>query len=76
MRVVWTTLEGYFWFPRTLKGFTKLMYAFYDPPQLIHRINRDLLDFNLRVLAQVEQLCLPTFVTIAEDISYNIEEEI
>jgi len=27
--VVWITLEGYFWFPRTLMGFTKLMLAFY-----------------------------------------------
>ena len=30
--VIWITLEGYFWFPRTLMGFTKLMLAFYDNP--------------------------------------------
>ena len=69
--VVWITLEGYFWFPRTLMGFTKLMYAFYDQPELIHRINQDLLDFNLRVLEQVERIGLPVFVTVAEDMSYN-----
>lgn len=69
--VVWITLEGYFWFPRTLMGFMKLMYAFYDQPELIHRINRDLLDFNLRILTQVGKVGLPTFVTVAEDMSYN-----
>jgi len=28
--VVWSTLEGFFWFPRTLMGFDKLMYAYAD----------------------------------------------
>ena len=48
--VVWITLEGYFWFPRTLMGFTKISLAFYDQPELIHRINQDLTEFNLRIL--------------------------
>ena len=69
--VLWMTLEGFFWFPRTLMGFERLMYAFYDQPELIHRINRDLLAFNLRILEQVARVCVPTFITIAEDMSYN-----
>ena len=69
--VVWITLEGFFWFPRTLMGFTKLMYAYYDQPELIHRINEDLLEFNLGILDRVEDVCVPTFMTIAEDMSYN-----
>jgi hypothetical protein len=69
--VVWITLEGYFWFPRTLMGFTKISLAFYDQPELLHQINQDLTDFNLRVLEQVERVCHPTFATIAEDMSYN-----
>jgi hypothetical protein len=69
--VVWITLEGYFWFPRTLMGFTKTSLAFYDQPELIHRINEDLSDFNLGVLDQVVPVCRPTFATIAEDMSYN-----
>jgi hypothetical protein len=69
--VVWITLEGYFWFPRTLMGFTKLSLAFYDQPELLHRINQDLTDFNLRIVEQVAKVCRPTFVTIAEDMSYN-----
>jgi hypothetical protein len=69
--VVWVTLEGYFWFPRTLMGFEKLMYAYYDQPELIHRINQDLLDFNLNLLDQIEKIGCPTFMTVAEDMSYN-----
>lgn len=69
--VVWITLEGFFWFPRTLMGFMKLMYAFIEQPELIHRMNEDLLRFNLGVLDQVEKVCIPTFMTIAEDMSFN-----
>jgi hypothetical protein len=69
--VVWITLEGYFWFPRTLMGFSKVSLAFYDQPELLHRINADLTDFNLDILARVAGTCVPTFATIAEDMSYN-----
>jgi len=69
--VVWCTFEGFFWFPRTLMGFTKLMLAFVDQPELLHRINSDLLDFNLALLDQILPVCTPTFVTVAEDMSYN-----
>jgi hypothetical protein len=69
--VVWATLEGFFWFPRTLMGFEKLMYAFVDQPELLHRINSDLLEFNLKLLDAFLPLCVPTFMTIAEDMSYN-----
>jgi uroporphyrinogen-III decarboxylase len=37
----------------------------------LHQINRDLLAFNLRVLDQMLAVCVPTFMTIAEDLSYN-----
>ncbi len=69
--VVWISLEGCFWFPRTLMGFTKISLAFYDQPELIHRINQDLTDFNLRILGELEPVCRPTFATLAEDMSYN-----
>ncbi len=69
--VVWCTLEGFFWFPRTLMGFEKLMYAFGDQPELMHRINSDLLEFNLGLLDQILKVCVPTFMTVAEDMSYN-----
>lgn len=69
--VVWITLEGFFWFPRTLMGFTQIGLALYDQPELIHRINRDLTEFNLAILDRVEKACVPTFATLAEDMSYN-----
>ncbi len=69
--VVWITLEGFFWFPRTLMGFTQLMFAYYDQPELIHQINQNLLDFNLGLLDQIGRVGKPTFVTVAEDMSYN-----
>jgi len=69
--VIWITLEGFFWFPRTMMGFIPLMLAFYDQPELIHRINTDLLSFNLWLLEQIKTLGSPAFMTIAEDMSYN-----
>jgi uroporphyrinogen-III decarboxylase len=47
------------------------MLAYYDQPELIHRINQDLLDFNLGLLEKIGKTCFPTFTTIAEDMSYN-----
>ena len=69
--VVWVTLEGFFWFPRTLMGFSNVSLAFYDQPELIHQMNQDLADFNVRVIEQIARTCIPTFATIAEDMSYN-----
>ena len=58
-------------FPRTMMGFVKLMMAYYDQPELIHKINEDLLDFNLQILDQIAKIGNPVFMTIAEDMSYN-----
>jgi hypothetical protein len=69
--VVWATLEGFFWFPRTLMNIERLSYAFYDQPELVHAINRDLVEFNLRLVRQMTPVCVPTFMTLAEDVSYN-----
>lgn len=69
--VVWISIEGCFWFPRTLMGFTKISLALYDQPELIHRMNEDLTQFNLKLLDEVARTCPPTFATIAEDMSYN-----
>ena len=69
--VVWVTFEGFFWFPRTLMDIEKLSYAFYDQPELVHAINNDLLQFNVNLLHQMSRACVPTFMTFAEDMSYN-----
>jgi len=70
--VFWVTLEGFFWFPRTLFGIEYHLYAFYDEPELMHEINNDLVDYHLRTLEHIRDYCKPEFVTIAEDMSYNI----
>ena len=69
--VVWYTLEGSFWFPRTLLGIERHLYAFYDQPDLMHRVNRDLLEYNLWLVECIRSLGRPVFMTIAEDMSYN-----
>ena len=71
-RVVWISFNGFFWNPRTLFGIEGHLFSFYDQPELYHRMNRDLLDFNLRMLdGFCEQVCVPQFMTFAEDMSYN-----
>lgn len=69
--VVWITLEGYFWFPRTLLGIEAHLFAFYEQPELLHAMNEDLLEFNLRVLDAINGVLTPDFMTFAEDMSYN-----
>jgi hypothetical protein len=70
--VVWATLEGFFWFPRTLMNIERLSLAYYDQPELIHAINHDLTEFNLRLVHRMCDVCVPTFMTLAEDMSYNL----
>lgn len=69
--VFWISLDGFFWFPRTLLGIERHLYAFYDQAELMHRMNRDVLAYNLRMWDEVCALCPPDFMTFAEDMSYN-----
>lgn len=70
--IVWITLEGPFWGPRTLLGIENHLYAFYDEPKLMHRINRDLCEYNRLVFDKVLEYLTPDFMTFAEDMSYNL----
>ena len=69
--VVWATLEGFFWFPRSLIGIERHLTAFYEQPDLIHRINADLVEFNIGLIRKMAAACVPTFLSFAEDMSYN-----
>lgn len=69
--VAWITLDGMFWGPRNLLGIEPHLFAFYDEPELMHTINRDLTAYNMRVYEQVCEYFVPDFMTIAEDMSYN-----
>jgi len=64
-------LDGFFWFPRSLFGIEDHLYAFYDYPELMHRINNDLATFNLRAMDALFEILIPDMVGIAEDMSYN-----
>lgn len=70
--VLWYTLEGGFWFPRTLMGIEGHLYSFYDYPELYHRILDDLAQFQIRQLEKVFAEAVPEFVMISEDMSYNL----
>jgi hypothetical protein len=69
--VLWFTMDGFFWFPRTLLGIERHLYAFYDQPQLMHRMNEELADWMVRRIDELCTICTPDFMTFAEDMSYN-----
>lgn len=69
--VLWCTLEGFFWFSRQLLGIEPHLYAFYDEPELMHRINSDLVAWQMKCLDAIYDICAPDFMTFAEDMSYN-----
>ena len=64
-------LDGFFWWPRTLFGIEPHLFAFYDQPELMHRINRDLTGHHLRTLEALLPVLKPDMVGFAEDMSYN-----
>jgi hypothetical protein len=68
---VWFTLDGYFWFARKLLGIERHFYAFYDQPDLLKRINADLLAYSKHILAGIGDVIEPEFMTFGEDMSYN-----
>ena len=69
--VLWFTVEGFFWFARTLLGIEPHLYAFYDAPELLHQINADLARWQLKMIDRICSICTPDFMTFAEDLSYN-----
>jgi len=69
--VVWLQINGFFWFPREVLGVERHLYAFYDEPGLVHRVNTDLLEWNLRLLDELCRVCTPDIVIFSEDMSYN-----
>jgi hypothetical protein len=69
--VLWCTVEGPFWFPRTLLGIEQHLYAFYEQPELMQRIISDQAAYVLRLFGEVCRIEKPDFITIAEDMSYR-----
>lgn len=65
-------MQGFFWYPRQLFGIENHLYAFYDHPDLMHRMNTDLVNWLSKTLDYVLDKVHPDFVTFAEDISEPI----
>ena len=70
--VVWFTLEGFFWFPRSILGIENHLYSFYDEPELYHTICRDLSEWQKKTVAYCAEQQIFDFMTFAEDMSYNL----
>ncbi len=64
-------LDGFFWFPRSLFGIEDHFYAFYDQPELMQRMNHDLIEHHKRTLDRLLDILVPDMVGFAEDMSYN-----
>ena len=64
-------LDGFFWGPRVLLGIMPHLYAFYEDPELLHAINKDLAEYNIRVFNEVCEYFVPDFISMSEDMSYN-----
>ena len=69
--VNWITLNGFFWGPRTFLGIEPHLYAFYDQPALMHRMNEENTVWMLKMLDALCAVGTPDFMTFAEDMSYN-----
>ena len=65
------TVEGFFWSPRALLGIERHLYSFYDQPDLMHRINSDMADYNIRYIDETCKYSIPDYMNFAEDMSYN-----
>jgi len=64
-------IDGFFSLPRRIFGIELHLFAFYDQPELMHRMNTDLIEYNTRLLDAVYSVLVPEITDIAEDMSYN-----
>lgn len=69
--LVWFNLNGFFWWPRVLLGIENHLYAFYDKPELMHRINRDQVRYMKRCIKALCAIAKPFMMNFWEDLSYN-----
>ncbi len=69
--LLWFSLDGFFWFPRTIFGIENHLLAFYDEPELMHRMNDELANWMISTIDTICEVCTPDFMTFAEDMSYN-----
>jgi hypothetical protein len=62
-------IEGFYWTPRELMGTQGLSYAFYDAPDLVHRVNQFALSVFKEHLSKVLEVLPADVLYVQEDIS-------
>jgi len=62
-------IRGFFWTPRDLFGIEEHLMAFYEEPELMHDMNRFLLDVYLKYLDKIFDHIQPDDLYISEDLS-------
>ena len=66
------TVEGFFWYPRTLFGIENHLFSFYDYPELYHRMCEEYSDWLVELFDCVFSRFKFDFMSFAEDMSYNL----
>ena len=69
--ILFLSADGFFWFPRTLFGIERHLFAFYDHPELMHRMNRDMAEYILCSFDEISSICTPDMAYFQEDLSFN-----
>ncbi len=64
-------IDGFFWYPREVFGVERHLFAFFDQPELMMRMNEDLCNYHLKCLEQILEITVPDVLQFAEDMSYN-----
>ena len=65
------TVDGFFWYPRTLFGIENHLYSFYDYPELYKQMCDEYADWLIGVFRYVFSRFRFDFMSFAEDMSYN-----
>ena len=66
------TVEGFFWYPRTLFGIENHLLSFYDYPELYHRMCEEYTQWLEKLFHYVFSRFKFDFMNFAEDMSYNL----
>ncbi len=67
----WFTLPGFFALPRKIFGIERHLYAFYDEPELMRRINRINAEWACGYIDRLCEHAQPDYMSFMEDMSYN-----
>jgi hypothetical protein len=67
----WFTVEGFFWYPRTLFGIEPHLYSFYDEPDLLQDICSDYAAWLIKTIEYIGNTFQFDYMSFAEDMSYN-----